>query len=209
MNEIRAKTLLTSFTVVRHGETEWNKTGLHQGVLDSPLTEKGIAQAHNVACSLQKHNFQMLYSSDLGRAATTARIIAATLNLDIVFDQRLRERNLGCLGGLTLEQFKEQYPEDCDQYLAGDPDYIIPGGESVRQSYERSIACFEELAVRHSNESILIITHEFILDYLFRHTFDIPLQQKRRFVLKNCSINRFLKFEDDWKLETWGEIGIK
>jgi 2,3-bisphosphoglycerate-dependent phosphoglycerate mutase len=201
-----SQTLLTSFTIVRHGETEWNQLGLHQGVQNSPLTEKGLAQAYSVARALKKFTFQKLYSSDLGRAVETAQIIGSVLNLGVIFDKRLQERNLGCLGGLTIDEFSEQYPEDCEKYLSGDPDYILPGGESIRQSYERSIACFEELAFRHQNENILIITHEFILDYLLRYTLEIPLQHRRRFVLKNCSINRFVKTEHDWKLETWGEI---
>jgi 2,3-bisphosphoglycerate-dependent phosphoglycerate mutase len=196
----------TSITVVRHGETEWNKIGLHQGVLDSPLTEKGIEQAENVVWALQKYTFQKLYSSDLGRAVQTAKIFAAALKLDIIYDSRLQERNLGCLGGLTLDEFKKQYPDDCERFLAKDPEFILPGGESIRQAYERSMACFEELAAKHQNESILIVTHGFILEYLFRRTLEIPLDQPRRFALKNCSINRFLKRSDGWKLDIWGEI---
>lgn len=191
----------TTITVVRHGETEWNKNGLHQGILDSPLTKKGIQQAQNVARLLQKYTFQQLYSSDLGRAVKTAEIIAAILKLDIIFDSRLRERNLGCLGGLTLSEFKEQYPEDCERFLSGDPEHVLPGGESIRQAYERSIAYFEELAAKHQNESILIVTHGFILEYLFRHALEIPLNKQRKFILKNCSVNRFLKLDNDWKLE--------
>jgi probable phosphoglycerate mutase len=197
----------TSITVVRHGETEWNQRGLNQGVLDSPLTERGIEQAQSVTRSLQKYTFQKLYSSDLGRAVQTAQILASALKLDIIFDSRLRERNLGCLGGLTLSEFKAEYPEDCKRFLAGDPDYSLPGGESIGQAYERSIAFFEELAVKHRNESILVVSHGFILEYMLKRVLEIPLQQKIRYTLKNCSVNRFLKVEDDWLLDTWGETG--
>jgi probable phosphoglycerate mutase len=201
---INAKTIVT---VVRHGETEWNKLGLHQGILDSPLTEKGIEQAQNVARSLQKYTFQKLYSSDLGRAVQTAKIIASVLKLDIIFDSRLRERNLGCLGGLTLSEFKAEYPEEYERFLAGDPDHILPGGESIGKAYERSVAFFEELVTKYCNENILVVSHGFILEYLLRLVLEIPLQQKIRYTLKNCSVNRFLKVEDDWLLDTWGEIG--
>jgi probable phosphoglycerate mutase len=198
---------VTSITVVRHGETEWNKLGLHQGVLDSPLTDKGMEQAQNVARLLQKYTFQRFYSSDLRRAVQTAAIIAEALQMDIIYDSRLQERNLGCLGGLTLHEFKEEYPQDYARFLSGDPDHILPGGESIEQAYKRSTAFFEELAVKHQNESILVVSHGFILEYLLKHVLEIPLRQKIRYTLKNCSVNRFLKFENGWALDTWGEIG--
>lgn len=197
----------TSITVIRHGETEWNRLGLHQGMLDSPLTVRGREQAYNVAELLQRYTFHKLYSSDLGRAAETARIIGKALNLGITFDERLRERNLGQLGGLTLSQFKAEYPEAGERYSAGDPDYVLPGGESAVHAYQRSIGCFEEIAARHPGESVLVISHGLILEYLLKHSLGIPIRQKIRFTLKNCSINRFLKGENGWMLDTWGEMG--
>ena len=197
----------TSFTVVRHGETEWNLQGLHQGILDSPLTARGVEQAQYVAGMLQKFSFDRLYSSDLGRAVQTTQIIAAAVKLGPTYDQRLRERNLGDLAGLTIEQFQAANPEACAQYIKRDPDYIIPGGESAAQAYARSMACFEEIVQKHPGESILVITHGFILEYLLRHSLGIPLGQKIRFSLKNCGINRFVKIDDQWMLDTWGEIG--
>jgi 2,3-bisphosphoglycerate-dependent phosphoglycerate mutase len=198
----------TAITVVRHGETEWNKLGLHQGFLDSPLTGLGIEQAQNVAVALRKFGFSSLYSSDLGRALQTAEIINRELNQNIIVDQRLRERNLGGLQGLTLAEFQEIYPEDFLKYSTRDPGYILPQGESIRQCYERSIACFEELAERHKNQNILIVTHGGILANIFRRVLEIPLDKKRCFSLKNCSINRFLVMDDEWKLESWGESFI-
>lgn len=195
-----------TITVIRHGETQWNKLGYHQGVLNSPLNEKGLEQAKQVAQTLQKFTYRKLYSSDLGRAVQTAQIIAAALKMDVILDSRLQERNLGCLGGLTLDEFRKKYPEECAKFLSEDPDYILPGGESVKQAYKRSIACFEELAARHRGESILIVTHGYILEYLFRHALGIPLQQKRRYVLKNCSVSRFIKLENEWKLDAWGAM---
>jgi 2,3-bisphosphoglycerate-dependent phosphoglycerate mutase len=197
----------TSFTVIRHGETEWNLKGLHQGILDSPLTDKGREQACKLAELLQKDSFDMFYSSDLGRAVQTAQIIAASIHLNIVYDQRLRERNLGRLGGQTLNRFQAEDPEGWARYVKRDPDYIVPGGESASQAYARSIACFEEWAHKLPDHNILVVTHGFILEYLLRYTLGIPLDQKIRFSLKNCGINRFSKIGNEWVLDTWGEMG--
>jgi broad specificity phosphatase PhoE len=200
-------TIRTSFTVIRHGETEWNLKGLHQGILDSPLTARGIEQAEQVAKLLQKFSFDQLYSSDLGRAVQTTQIISAAIQLDATFDPRLRERNLGQLAGLSLAQFRELNPEACEQYIKRNPEYVVPGGESAAQAYERSIACFEELSRKYPNQNILVVTHGFILEYLLRYSLGIPLGQKIRFSLKNCGVNRFVKIDHEWMLDTWGETG--
>ena len=62
--------------IVRHGETEWNVQNKAIGQLDSPLTPKGIQQAHAIADRLRRLSFTTFYSSDLGRAVQTATIIA-------------------------------------------------------------------------------------------------------------------------------------
>ena len=62
--------------IVRHGETEWNTQDIAMGQLDSPLTLKGIQQAHAIAERLRRLSFCALYSSDLGRAVQTVNIIA-------------------------------------------------------------------------------------------------------------------------------------
>lgn len=129
----------TSVTIVRHGETEWNKIGRYQGFLDSPLSDKGVDQAHCLAKALKKFEFDALYSSDLGRALQTANIIARELNLNVIEEKRLRERNLGRLQGLTDEEFREKYPDDFGKYKANGFDKELLGGESYRELYERSI----------------------------------------------------------------------
>ncbi|MGE5819264.1 MAG: histidine phosphatase family protein, partial [Deltaproteobacteria bacterium] len=74
----------TQVIIVRHGETEWNIANIRQGHLDSPLTEDGLAQAKALARRLMRERFSALYSSDLGRAMQTARIIAETTGHEIV-----------------------------------------------------------------------------------------------------------------------------
>ncbi len=57
--------------MVRHGETEWNRDGRIQRYGDSPLTDRGVAQARAVAARLARERFDSIHSSDLGRARDT------------------------------------------------------------------------------------------------------------------------------------------
>jgi probable phosphoglycerate mutase len=95
-----------SILLVRHGETEWNRERRNQGRFDSPLTERGIAQADAIGRligMLPNAAAARIVASPLGRARRTAEIICGHLDpaLELGFDDRLRELSLGCWDGLT------------------------------------------------------------------------------------------------------------
>lgn len=202
MNDPMSPTVLFA---VRHGETEWNLIERQQGHLDSPLTGHGIKQAHALANGLADRGIEVLYSSDLGRALQTATIIADKLGLMIHQDQRLRERHLGTMQGFTRQEHAERYPEDAAAFSAGDPDFVIPGGESIRQQYERSVRCAEDLATRHPGQRVLVVAHGGVLTSFFRRALRLPLSEPRRFSLFNASINSFSISYSQWRLDSWGE----
>ena len=76
----------TQVIIVRHGQTQWNIRKIRQGHLDSELTDKGVVQARALGQRLARESFTALYSSDLGRALHTARMIAAVTGHAIVTD---------------------------------------------------------------------------------------------------------------------------
>jgi 2,3-bisphosphoglycerate-dependent phosphoglycerate mutase len=195
----------TILFAVRHGEAEWNLIGKQQGHRDSPLTASGIEQAHALADGLSGSDIEAIYSSDLGRALQTAEIIAARLALPISVDHRLRERHLGAMQGMTKAEFSERFPKESTAFDSGDSEYVLPGGESARQRFDRSIACCIELAARHPGGRILLVAHGGTLRSLFHHTLSIPLADPRRFSLFNAAINTFSVQGGAWRLDTWGD----
>jgi len=196
----------TILFAVRHGETKWNIVEKQQGHLDSPLTDEGIKQAHYLADELTNRNIDVLYSSDLGRALRTAEIIAAKLSLDIHTDPRLRERNLGSMEGLTRKQFAEKFPDEAEKFNTNDPDYVLPGGESTRQRHLRCIECAEDLAKHQIGKRLLIVAHGGVLCSFFYKATNTSLTEQRHFSLFNGSINSFSIINNQWRLNTWGEI---
>jgi len=195
----------TWLTAVRHGQTPWNLDRRSQGHLDSGLSALGVQQARAAAEALAGGRFDALYSSDLGRALQTAEIIARRLGLEVRTDSRLRERNMGILQGHTMEEFRRTHPDECAAYLADDPDYVIPQGESMRQRHERSIACAGQIVRRHGGANVIIVTHGGVLDSFIRHTLGLELSEERRFSLYNASINTFSAADGQWRLECWGD----
>jgi probable phosphoglycerate mutase len=196
----------TQLIIVRHGETEWNIRGIRQGHLDSVLTEKGVGQAKALAQRLARENFTALYCSDLGRAVQTAKEIAALTGHEIETDPRLRERHLGIFQGLSGEEIKAKHPEEYKLHRTLGPNYVIPGGESVRQQVERNVSFLNELAARHQGEQVVVVTHGGVVSGFFRHTLSIPLEAPRRFEFVNAGLNVFVNEEGDWFLLTWGDV---
>jgi 2,3-bisphosphoglycerate-dependent phosphoglycerate mutase len=202
-----ASSVETHLIAIRHGETEWNGEGRFQGHLNSVLNRAGLAQAEALGEYLARESFDLLLSSDLGRALQTASAIAMCTGHEIVVERRLRERNMGIFQGLTPAEVQARYPDEYARFSSRDPDYVIPEGESVRQLFERCVACFTELAERHAGLTLAAVTHGGVLAMLYRHARAMPLQAPRDFPLHNTGVNRFRHRRGTWELQSWGEVG--
>jgi 2,3-bisphosphoglycerate-dependent phosphoglycerate mutase len=196
----------TQVIIVRHGQTQWNIRKIRQGHLDSELTERGVAQARALGQRLARENFTAIYSSDLGRAIQTARMITVITGHPIVTDSRLRERNLGIFQGLSGDEIQRNHPEEYRLHRTLGPDYVIPGGESVRQQVARNVSCIDEIALKHPGEKVVVVTHGGVVSGVFRHVLNIPLEAPRRFEFVNAGLNVFAYEEGNWILRTWGDV---
>jgi probable phosphoglycerate mutase len=196
----------TELILLRHGETEWNSENRLQGHRDSALSREGQRQAEALAARLASVRFTALYSSDLGRALETARRIAARTGHAVVPDARLRERGLGILEGLTREEAHQRHPEVFASYSDGEPDYVVPEGESTAQRLAHAVACLKELGARHRGERLVAVTHGGVLSLLFRHSLGIPHRTPRAFSVLNAGWNQFDLHDGALRLVTWGDV---
>ena len=95
-------TATTTFALVRHGQTDWNAVGRIQGATDVPLNDVGRGQATEAVEPLSQYEWDFVVSSPLSRAAETADIIAADLELEVTRHlPGLVERNYGPAEGLS------------------------------------------------------------------------------------------------------------
>src|SRR5206468_4788215 len=110
--------------VWRHGRTEWNAEGRFQGQLDPPLDERGRRQAAQAAPYLAAGltpEDTVVVSSDLVRAAETARSLTGLLGGPLRLDERLREHGMGSWEGLTRAEVADRFPEQYADWMAGRP----------------------------------------------------------------------------------------
>ncbi|WJX99035.1 histidine phosphatase family protein [Curtobacterium sp. SP.BCp] len=121
--------------LVRHGETEWSKSGQHTGRTDIPLTEHGVEQAERAGRYLADRSFALALSSPLQRARRTAELVG----VDPELDEDLYEWDYGAYEGLTTPQIKVLRHGPWDLWTDGVPAGETPGENAaeVRVRVER------------------------------------------------------------------------
>jgi broad specificity phosphatase PhoE len=146
---------MTTLLLARHGQTDWNVEHRWQG--DPPLNETGREQARLLAQALRAEPLDGIYGSDLLRAKETAEIIAAQLGLDVEFDPRLREIDVGEWVGHSTAELEELYPEGFLRYREGRAGW--EQGESYETMIARVTAVFNSIASVHPGGRFLVATH--------------------------------------------------
>jgi probable phosphoglycerate mutase len=153
--------------LARHGQTEWNVAGRRQGRLDSPLTPLGLAQAHRNAALLAGESIDAVFASPLGRANTTASIIAGELGLSVHIVDDLAEIDHGLWSGLGSAEIDARWPgqravREREKYT-----YRFPGGESYADGEARAERALSTVR-RSGARRPLIVSHEMIGRMLLR-----------------------------------------
>ncbi len=152
--------------LIRHGETAYNAARILQ-TPEVPLSERGAEQARRLAERLADAGVVRILSSDLERAAMTARALAATTGAPLHFDALLQERNFGALRGRAYAEL------GFDPFA---PDYAPPGGESVPTFRARVARAWQ--AIRAHAEAaggpLAVVTHGLVCRDLVAHHLVVP-----------------------------------
>jgi probable phosphoglycerate mutase len=170
----------TTILLARHGETDWNRSGIFQGHADPPLNDAGRAQARELAERLTEVDVDVVYASDLRRAFETAEIVAAAKGLPVVAEPGLREVDVGSWSGLTRAQIEKRFPAA-----------VRHDGETEAAHRERVVDTVTRIARAHPGESVLLVSHGGSLRALRRHALGSAMP-----VLRNCEYYR-LAFETE------------
>jgi uncharacterized phosphatase len=180
----------THIGLFRHGQTDWNIDFLLQGVTDIPMNATGIEQVRNAARALDKDDWDIIFTSPLGRARETAAIIAEQLGFDEVLENDLLiERSFGEAEGLAYEQWKSKY-------LTLDE---IPGGESRTHLYKRSSNLLEAFIDTHPGKRILAVSHGALIRTVLSISSqnELPREGEK---LANASLNIVSHLDQSWKV---------
>ena len=161
----------TFIGLLRHGETVWNREKRIQGSGNSPLTAEGIAMSrawgqHLITGSTK---WNRIVTSPLLRAVETAELVNESLQLPLMTDQTLREKDWGRWEGLTLMQIKQNYPELLETLTTHGWEFKPPGGESRRAALTRVLGGLQTLRQRFAGENLLLVSHLGVIKSLLYH----------------------------------------
>ena len=146
----------------------------------------GRAQALALLDQLSNVNFSAIYSSDLLRARQTAELIAKPLGLTVALEPRLREINLGAWEGMFSSDIETQYPRELEERRQDPFHAHAPNGESPLEVAERVVAAVDEMASKHPNASVLIVSHGVPLAVIICHAQGFPLDEVYEHVPENA-----------------------
>jgi probable phosphoglycerate mutase len=183
---------MTTFILVRHGQTEWNRVERFRGWADVPLNETGLEQARatgkRVAASWKP---VAVYSSPLSRAVETAEAIASHFGLTVQAHPNLIDINYGQWQGLTPEEVKARWPDALATWYESPHQAQIPQGETLEELRTRVMAVVKELGARHAGQTIVIVGHTVINRIILLGILGLGNDRFWRIKQDTCAINVF------------------
>ena len=202
---------MTEIWLVRHGETPWNAERRVQGWEDIGLNETGVEQARALGRHIKNltqagQRLDAVYTSDLKRAHATAQTVADEVGLPLNIHKGVRERHFGVLQGLVYDEMDAHAPEAAAIWRARDPNAELPGGESLGFFYARVVEAINEIAARHVDQRVMVVSHGGAMDIVWRHANQVSLQAQRQAPLLNASLNRLNVSPQGWSVIRWGDV---
>jgi broad specificity phosphatase PhoE len=201
---------VTALTLIRHGETDWNRAGRIQGSTDIPLNDTGREQARAAGIALRGARDASVpvtvVASDLARARETAEIIAVELGAHApLIYPGLRERAYGEAEGIEGVEFFRRW----GGWGAAD----VPGAEPLPVLRERTLSALR-LAVRDHRRatgrgvsSLVVVAHGGVIRELLRHASggELPAEGER---LANGSAHDLLYERDSLRIVSYAGAGV-
>ena len=167
--------------LLRHGETEWSKSGQHTGRTELELTDTGREKAEAAGRTLGELKLENLMVISSPRRRTLATAEFASLSVDEV-SPLIAEWDYGCYEGLTTAQIRELQP-----------DWLVwthgcPGGESVAQVTDRADRAVAFALHHMASRDVLFVGHGHFSRAVITRWLQLPLVEGSRFAMLAASI---------------------
>jgi broad specificity phosphatase PhoE len=159
--------------LIRHAETD--SAGTFCGHSDPPINARGRVQIEALLQTLQQHEIDAVYSSDLRRAHATAEAIATFFSAPLRVTSNLREIDFGDWESLTWEQIEQRTPGHAQRWVAESPRLTAPHGEDFAVFRARVLREFDTLAA--TNRNAAVVTHAGVLRIIMTHRCGVSDEQ--------------------------------
>ena len=192
--------------VLRHGETDHNAARIWQGHLDTPLSDRGLAQADAVGPAIAALSPDRIVSSDLTRARLTAQSVGRACGIPVDLDPRFREIDVGAWQGLTSTQVTDGWPQVQEALARGEDARRGDHGETVAEVADRvGSALTEHLETLGPGECLVVSTHgasgRTAAAWLVGLEHDLAWRVLG--ALGNCHSAELVEGRAGWRIQTW------
>ena len=192
---------MSIFYILRHAHKElgafYNPRLHHQ---DEPISQRGQEQALKLWSYLCDKNISAIYVSGYQRTLQTIEYVVRQLGITPVIDERLNEIDNGCIEGLSEEEIQQKYPEVWRGFRERSADFRFPEGETGEEARGRIAAFLEEKRQLHSNENIVLVSHEGLIRILMCHLMNRPVYHRWDFHVDFCGMME-ITYQPDY--QTW------
>ena len=175
MNEMTNQERLRLY-LIRHGEVEGAGDGRLLGRTDTPLSERGLEKARQMAELLSTAQLSAVYSSDLRRASMTAEIIATRSDLKVQASSAWREIDMGEWEGQTLEALHGVAPQLVEQLFADPALFEFPHGESFAHFTARVLDALDQLLTSRNGDDVALIAHGGVCRAIIGSALGMPMK---------------------------------
>ena len=193
--------MIEQLILVRHGETEHNVAGIVQGWSDSDLSERGRQQVARLAERLKTFGADVIFSSPLQRAMTTAQRIADATGLEVRTLDGLREMNYGKWEGQSFLDIRKTDESIYRRWVA-DSSFACPEGESHDEVLARIRGALDSL---NGAQRPIVVAHGTAIRIAATALLDLPLSASRSFAQDNTAVNVFLRRGGRWVMKLWND----
>jgi len=189
---------MTTLVIVRHGHTALNDGDRFRGRTDTPLDARGLREAEVTAKAISgRWKLSAVYTSAVSRARSTGEIIGAPFGLSPIDEPGVLDMDYGAWTGLTFDEAKAHDPEAYRLCMERASAFRSPGGESFEELRERSVAAVKEIARRHVDQTVAIVSHTVVIRVILLGFLELSTDHFWRVRQGTCAIN---VIEHDGKL---------
>lgn len=183
------------FYIIRHGETEFNKSKKLQGRgIDASLNEKGKEQAKAIAEALINKPITKIITSSLKRTKESAAPLIDAIQPEVEGYSDLDEMSFGDFEGSSFYEVQEYLKYLQKEWSLGNTDIVVPGGESPNEVYERAANRLIKIAENSPDNHIAVFIHGRLIRILLAGILGLGLQHMQDIKHENGAIN-ILKWE--------------
>ncbi|MFH1263388.1 MAG: histidine phosphatase family protein [Pseudomonadota bacterium] len=189
---------MTTFYLIRHGQTDWNAIRKVMGRTDVPLNSVGVAQAKDLSGAMSRYPIDAIVTSPQLRARQTADVIGAGRTVPVRIESALAEVEFGPWVGMGLTE------------LNLDPEFHLwlddpnpKGSHTFERSADvrkRTSEVLERLASENPSGTFALVSHADPIRAMVNYALGGPVEEFRRIRIVNASLTVVLKEANKWRL---------